>query len=176
MNYEEALAWLRGERSTLNYTQAPTPEDSRINSAKQDASMTEQAYWIVRAHNEGLIRRADSHESLVSKRRVADLDIEKATGVGVGVGEGEGAAAHPEEQSFKVFHRQRAAGEVDTRRKNGVAVTSPDGLARTIADDPDFVAESVRLFEHVDCRKCGGAGFIPHYSPGSGGGKSECVL
>ncbi len=97
-------------------------------------------------------------------------------GVGVGVGVGEGAAAHPEEQSFKVFHKQRAAGEVDTRRKNGVAVTSPGGLARTIAEDPDFVAESVRLFEHRDCVKCGGAGFIPHYSPGGGGGKTECVL
>ncbi len=54
MNLEEALAWLRGQRSTLNYTQAPTPEDSRLYAAKQDAAMTEQAYWIVRAHREGI--------------------------------------------------------------------------------------------------------------------------
>ena len=60
MNYEEALEWLRGERSTINYTQAPTPEDSRINAAKKDASMTEQAYWIVRAHNENLLSMGDT--------------------------------------------------------------------------------------------------------------------
>ncbi len=54
MTYEEALAWLRGERSTINYTEAPTPQESRVNAAKQDASMTEQAYWIVRAHKEGM--------------------------------------------------------------------------------------------------------------------------
>ena len=59
MDNEEAQAWLRGERSTINYTQAPTPEDSRINSAKKDASMTEQAYWIVRAHKEGLVEAPD---------------------------------------------------------------------------------------------------------------------
>ena len=55
MTYEEALAWLHGFRSTLNYTEAPTPQESRVNAAKQDASMTEQAYWIVRAHKEGLV-------------------------------------------------------------------------------------------------------------------------
>ncbi len=54
MSFEEALAWLRGERTTLNYTDAPTPQESRVNAANQDASMTEQAYWIVRAHKEGL--------------------------------------------------------------------------------------------------------------------------
>ena len=61
MNYEEALSWLRGERSTINYTNAPTPQESRVNAAKQDASMTEQAYWIVRAHNEGLLTPGDTH-------------------------------------------------------------------------------------------------------------------
>ena len=55
MTYEEALEWLRGLRSTINYTDAPTPQESRVNAAKQDASMTEQAYWIVRAHKEGLV-------------------------------------------------------------------------------------------------------------------------
>ncbi len=56
MTYEEALAWLQGERSTINYTEAPTPQESRVNAAKQDASMTKQAYWIVRAHKEGLVK------------------------------------------------------------------------------------------------------------------------
>ncbi len=60
MSYEEALEWLRGERSTINYTQAPTPEESRINAAKQDASMTEQAYWIVRAHKEELVEHIEN--------------------------------------------------------------------------------------------------------------------
>jgi len=54
MTYEEAMAWLRGERSTwstLAYMQA----EGHVLSARADAANTEQAYWIVRAHHEGLL-------------------------------------------------------------------------------------------------------------------------
>ena len=95
---------------------------------------------------------------------------------GVGVGVGVGVAALTEEPSFEVFHRQRAAKEAETQKADGLAVRSLNGLAGSIAGRSDFHDESRRLFAHVDCRKCGGAGFIPHYSPGSGGGKTECVL
>lgn len=53
MNYKEALAWLRGERSGINYL--PVTEDRQSVTAIYDAAMTQQAYWIVRAHNEGLV-------------------------------------------------------------------------------------------------------------------------
>lgn len=52
MRLEEALAWLRGERSGTNYL--PVTEDRNVTVACYDAAMTQQAYWIVRAHKEGL--------------------------------------------------------------------------------------------------------------------------
>ena len=55
MKLEEAKAWLRGERSTTNYM-PQDPFDTwnvRINQA--DAACTEQAYWIAKAHKEGLV-------------------------------------------------------------------------------------------------------------------------
>ena len=62
MNIEEALAWLRGERSSwsLMNTAVALPEAHTI-SAQVDAASTEQAYWIVRAHKEGLMEMGD-HE------------------------------------------------------------------------------------------------------------------
>jgi hypothetical protein len=53
MTLEEALAWLRGERSSVNWLQNGTPEGN-TNAQRYDAAATEQAYWIVRAHREGL--------------------------------------------------------------------------------------------------------------------------
>ncbi len=55
MKYEEALAWLNGERSTVNYAGGESPWDSQERATRMDTALTEQAYWIVRAHNEGLI-------------------------------------------------------------------------------------------------------------------------
>lgn len=55
MTYEEALEWLQGKRSMTNcVSQDPYPTwQGRI--AEADAAMTQQAYWIVRAHKEKLI-------------------------------------------------------------------------------------------------------------------------
>ncbi len=55
MSNEEALAWLRGERSTVNYAGGESPWDSQERATRMDAAMTEQAYWIVRAHKENLV-------------------------------------------------------------------------------------------------------------------------
>ena len=55
MKYEEGLAWLNDERSTVNMLQQPNDEQSHVRVAQADAAMTEQAYWIVRAHKEGLV-------------------------------------------------------------------------------------------------------------------------
>ncbi len=55
MNYEEALAWMRGERSTINYAQGPTPGEAQERAVRMDAAMYEQAYWMLRAHSEGLV-------------------------------------------------------------------------------------------------------------------------
>ncbi len=54
MNLGEALAWLNGERSTVNVAGGESPWDSQERATRMDAAMTEQAYWIVRAHKEGI--------------------------------------------------------------------------------------------------------------------------
>lgn len=53
MKYEEALGWLRGERSMCN--SFGIGEESIIKTCEADSNMIQQAYWIVKAHKEGLI-------------------------------------------------------------------------------------------------------------------------
>ena len=55
MNLEEALAWLKGARSTVNYAGGETPWEAQERACRMDAAATEQAYWVVRAHKEGLV-------------------------------------------------------------------------------------------------------------------------
>ena len=55
MKYEEAIAWLRGERSTLNTLDQYPIETWAVRIAEADLTMIQQAYWIVKAHKEGLI-------------------------------------------------------------------------------------------------------------------------
>jgi len=63
MNLTEAIEWLNGERSWNNkhhglQHHGPTAlGDREVNIARDDAATTEQAYWIVRAHREGLVVR-----------------------------------------------------------------------------------------------------------------------
>jgi hypothetical protein len=51
---DEWIAWLKGQRSCVNWMLDGTNE-SNVNAARYDAAMTEQAYWAVRAHREGLV-------------------------------------------------------------------------------------------------------------------------
>lgn len=55
MNLEDAKAWLRGERSMCNQIQPSYEGEWPVQTARADAAMTQQAYWIVKAHAEGLI-------------------------------------------------------------------------------------------------------------------------
>ena len=59
MDSEEAQAWLRGERSTTNWLQQPDNKQSHVQVHQADAALTEQAYWVVRAHKEGLVEAPD---------------------------------------------------------------------------------------------------------------------
>ena len=52
MTYNEALEWLRGERSMCNIVLQHPIETWQERTARTNAAMTEQAYWIVRAHKE----------------------------------------------------------------------------------------------------------------------------
>ena len=55
MNIEEAEAWLQGSRSMTNCIPCDPLETWNARIAEADAAMTQQAYWIVKAHREGLV-------------------------------------------------------------------------------------------------------------------------
>ena len=58
MDITEANAWLMGERSMANSI-ASDPDGYgltyEVRLAQADAAMTQQAYWIAKAHEEGLV-------------------------------------------------------------------------------------------------------------------------
>ncbi len=56
MSYDEALAWLKGERSMTNIVPSHPRETWVARIAEADAATTQQAYWIVKAHKEGLLK------------------------------------------------------------------------------------------------------------------------
>jgi hypothetical protein len=55
MNHEEALEWLIGIRSMTNMIPQEPRETWLVRIAQADAAMTKQAYWIVKAHADGLL-------------------------------------------------------------------------------------------------------------------------
>jgi len=54
MNREEAIAWLKGERSTTNYIPRDPFETYEARISQADAALTQQAYWIMKAYSENL--------------------------------------------------------------------------------------------------------------------------
>ena len=52
MTYLEALEWLRGNRSTINTVPSLPLETWQERIANTDLAMVQQAYWIVKAHEE----------------------------------------------------------------------------------------------------------------------------
>lgn len=57
MDLKEAKAWMSGERSTINHHLDNTQNrgEDLVNCAREDAALTEQAYWVLKAHREGLM-------------------------------------------------------------------------------------------------------------------------
>ena len=57
MDIEEAKAWLKGERSTTNIIpNDPEGMTWEVRIAQADAAMFQQAYWVLKAHKEGLLK------------------------------------------------------------------------------------------------------------------------
>ena len=52
MNPEEAAEWLAGKRSMTNIIPQHPRETWLVRVAQADAWMTQQAYWVDRAHSE----------------------------------------------------------------------------------------------------------------------------
>lgn len=57
MTYCEALEWLKGQRSMINQITCDPLSTWQSRIAEADAAMTQQAYWIVKAHREGLLEK-----------------------------------------------------------------------------------------------------------------------
>jgi hypothetical protein len=55
MTKEEAIAWLTGERSMTNMIPQDPFDTWQVRIAQADAAMYKQAYWILRAYNDGLV-------------------------------------------------------------------------------------------------------------------------
>ena len=58
MDYKEALEWLRGKRSMTNIIPQHPLETWQVRICQADAARLQEAYWIVRAHREGLVKEA----------------------------------------------------------------------------------------------------------------------
>ena len=54
MSIDEAYEWLKGNRSMTNVIPDEPRETWVVRVAQADAALTQQAYWIVKAHKEGL--------------------------------------------------------------------------------------------------------------------------
>lgn len=54
MNIKEAKEWLQGIRSMTNIIPCDPLETWDVRIAEADAAMTQQAYWIVKAHIDGV--------------------------------------------------------------------------------------------------------------------------
>lgn len=52
----EASEWLRGTRSMCNLIPQHPLETWEVRIAEADAAKIQQAYWILKAHKEGLMR------------------------------------------------------------------------------------------------------------------------
>jgi len=77
MNYEEALAWLRGARSMTNIA-TRTPVGTFLGRvAMADAFMCEQAYWIVRAYREKLVTQINTKDTIKTKHPIQPLVKDK---------------------------------------------------------------------------------------------------
>lgn len=56
MTLEEAKEWLKGNRSYCNLVPQDPFETWQVRISQADAAMMEQAYWVLRAVKEGLLK------------------------------------------------------------------------------------------------------------------------
>ena len=56
MKYDEAVEWIKGKRSMINEVPQNPIKTWALRIAETDAAMVYQAYWILKAYKEGLIK------------------------------------------------------------------------------------------------------------------------
>ena len=55
MDKDEAIEWLEGKRSMANLIPSDQFDSWQVRIALVDAAKAEQAYWVLRAHKDGVI-------------------------------------------------------------------------------------------------------------------------
>ena len=55
MNPDEAREWVAGRRSMANTIPQEPLDTWQVRIAQADANMVQIAYWVLRAHKEGLV-------------------------------------------------------------------------------------------------------------------------
>ena len=55
MDRDEAIEWLKGTRSITNNIPTDPYETWAVRTAQADAAMIQAAYWVLKAHAEGLM-------------------------------------------------------------------------------------------------------------------------
>jgi len=56
MIYKEAVEWLKGRRSNINIIPTLPLNTWNVRIAEADAYCIQQAYWIVKAYKEGIVK------------------------------------------------------------------------------------------------------------------------
>ena len=56
MTVEEAREWIEGNRSMTNIIPSNDFETWQLRIAQADAAMIQQAYYVLKAHKEGLLK------------------------------------------------------------------------------------------------------------------------
>jgi hypothetical protein len=67
MDIKEARAWINGERSTINFMPQDPFDTWNVRIAQADAALTQQAYWIVKAHEDGLIKPSTPEQGILTQ-------------------------------------------------------------------------------------------------------------
>lgn len=76
MDYDEACSWLRGERSMTNMVPQDQFETWNVRIAQADAAMTQQAYFVAKAHAEWLLspNQADDGRLVIHRHELNVLE------------------------------------------------------------------------------------------------------
>ena len=62
MMVDEAYEWINGNRTMTNLIPQDPFATWQVRISEADAAMMQQAYWILRAHSDGIIRQKEQAE------------------------------------------------------------------------------------------------------------------
>ena len=68
MTVKEAHEWLNGKRSMTNLIPQDPLATWQVRIAEADAAMRQQAYWLLKAHNESLLMNKALAQVILTKR------------------------------------------------------------------------------------------------------------